>query len=382
MQYLPKILSELKITNRVDLIKYIHGAQHHESLKIINKSIIIRQKKYTYDAEEGRIHEDKIEFENAIIDLPKLNFRDSQSISFIDCIFLGDITIGASDMDSILIDECIFLNKLSLGMAGQKEDVCIYKSNFQELYISGLEADSLSLADSKIENLTIEDSKLKSFRAVDNKIEHINVGSSMFESIYFPHTQISQRGFVGLNRIKLFSADLCSYVTNRKQSSYLNLFQFRDHNLDQHIKELKFQREKETLDFLIKHTEIKNNRNRYSETLLNSSIFEQNDIFAKIFIYVFGAFTNPRLIFLHSIFAFVFFAFLYHMPFSEFVVSGEITNISITKSLYYSALSFTTSSDINISPFGIAKALSLFENITGVLLISSFLVSLVRKYCE
>ncbi|NOY53069.1 MAG: hypothetical protein GXP58_05540, partial [Deltaproteobacteria bacterium] len=103
-EYLANILEELQIYSRGDLDKLLKSDQLIPSLKVLNIGNANKIIGIEYDREEGRIYKEKIEFKNCIVDLPNLNLRDSEEISFVDCIFCGRVLFGAKDYNSILID--------------------------------------------------------------------------------------------------------------------------------------------------------------------------------------------------------------------------------------------------------------------------------------
>ena len=382
-EYLEKILKELNISNIQDFNKLLNSESSSSSLRIINSNNAESTIGIEYNREEGRIFKDKIEFKECIIDLPNLNLRDSGEINFIDCIFTGRVLIGAADMKSILIDSCIFLDEVIIGMAGIKSEICIYKANFAKLVFESLEAFSIYLADCRIDIFEIVESKINEMRTVSNSISQINVSQTYFRKIYFPHAQIDFNAFKGTSRWRYFSKKASlSHKKNLETVPHSNLFLFVNVTTDEFVDDIIFRREKDTLDFISNCTDIKNNRENYSEIVMNSSIYSQSNSVAKIFMYLFGSFVKPKLILMYAALVYVLFAAIYSTMPLTFKIGDSVSCISFINALYFSGITFTTIGYGDIVPVGFAKYLSVIEGGLGIFLSSSFLVSLIRKYCD
>ncbi|MFA6284133.1 MAG: potassium channel family protein [Desulfurivibrionaceae bacterium] len=382
-EYLASILKELKISSRNDFDNLLRSGQEISSLKVVSidnaKDVIGIE----YDQEEGRIYKEKVEFEGCIIDLPKLNLRDSEEVSFVNCIVIGRVLFGAKDYKSILIDSCIFFDDTIIGMAGVKYDVCIYKANFTKLVLGSLEAITVYIADCRIGKFEIAESKINKFKAVGNSITHITVSQTVFENIFFPHGQIDFSNFRGKNRWRFFSKKKClSYRNNLESFTPPNIFDFIEIKVDDFVDDIVYRNEKETLDFICNHTDIQNNRECLSDVTMNSSIYSQKNILLKFFMLLFGAFVKPSLIVMYGILVFLLYASIYAIPELSFSIGDNTTNIDFLNALYFSGITFTTIGYGDIAPTGIAKIISISEGILGIFLSSSFLVSLIRKYCD
>jgi hypothetical protein len=382
-EYLANILKELKISSRHDFDKLLKSGQEIPHLKVINSDNANCIIGIEYDQEEGRIYKEKIEFNGCIIDLPKLNLRDSEEVSFVDCIVIGRVLFGAKDYKNILIDSCLFFDKAVMGMAGVIDEVCIYKSNFSKLILESLEAITVYIADCRIDKFEITECNINKFQAVGNSITHISVSQTVFEDILFPHGQIDFSNFRGKSRNRFFSKKMClTYRKNLESSPPPNLFEFIEVTVDDFVDDIIYRKEKETLDFICNYTDIRNNREYFSEILTNSSIYSQKNVLLKLFMWFFGAFVNPGLIALYGILVLFIYALIYYSLELSFKIGDDVTSIDLFNALYFSGITFTTIGYGDISPTGIAKIISISEGILGIFLSSSFLVSLIRKYCD
>jgi hypothetical protein len=381
--YLAKILKELNISSRNDFDKLFRSGKEISTLQVVNLDNAKKTIGTEYDQEEGRIYKKKIEFENCIIDLPKLNLRDSEEINFINCIVIGRVLFGAEDYKSILIDSCIFLDETIIGMAGVKDDVCIYKANFTKLILESLEAITVYIADCRIGKFEITESKINKFQAVGNAITHLTVSQTVFENIHFPYGQIDFSHFRGKNRWRFFSKNKClSYRKKLETSTPPNIFEFIDIKVDDFVDDIVFRNEKETLDFICNNTDVQNNRECLSDIKINSSIYSQKNIILKFFMYLFGSFVKPSLIVMYGGLVVLIYALIYTVPELSFKVGNDTKSIDFLNALYFSGITFTTIGYGDIVPTGIVKIISISEGILGIFLSSSFLVSLIRKYCD
>lgn len=382
-EYLANILKELKISSRHDFDILLKSGQEIPSLEVVDASNAKDVIGIEYDQEEGRIYKEEIEFEGCIINLPTLNLRDSAKVSFVNCIVVGRVLFGAKDYKSILVDSCIFLDETVIGMAGVKDDVCIYKANFAKLVFESLEAITVYIADCRIGKFEVTESNISNLRAVGNSITNISVSQTIFENILFPYGQVDFSNFKGKNRHRFFSKKRClTYRKNLESSPTPNLFKFVYVTVDEFVDDIMYRKEKETLDFLCNYTDIKNNREYFSDIMINSSIYSQKNILLKLFMWLFGAFVKPSLIVMYGLLVFLIYALIYSNPELYFKVGDNITNIDFLNALYFSGITFTTIGYGDIAPTGLAKIISISEGILGIFLSSSFLVSLIRKYCD
>ena len=60
----------------------------------------------------------------------------------------------------------------------------------------------------------------------------------------------------------------------------------------------------------------------------------------------------------------------------------QFHGLEFLESLYFSGITFTTIGYGDIAPIGVTRFIAVIEGFLGVLLISSFLVSLVRRFAD
>jgi hypothetical protein len=77
------------------------------------------------------------------------------------------------------------------------------------------------------------------------------------------------------------------------------------------------------------------------------------------------------------------YAAVYALPSMTFTVNGgPIRELGILEALYFSGITFTTIGYGDLAPVGWTRGLAVSEGLVGVLTVSAFLVSLVRRYCD
>lgn len=106
--------------------------------------------------------------------------------------------------------------------------------------------------------------------------------------------------------------------------------------------------------------------------------------FEKLFLWITGAFYLPSQFIIHGAATVTIFAFFYSLfpqsftPYLGSTFSGE----ALSQALYISGISFTTIGFGDVVPKGAMRFLTILEGCLGVLISSSFVVSLVKKYID
>lgn len=108
--YLVELLPSQGITSQQTLTEYIE--KHYQSDEAIPFRVV-RAQDLELDG-EGRLYEDEVDFENVIVDVPRVNLQNSPKIRLVNCLFTGDLWIGQKGdaFDSVCLDHCIIGNKL------------------------------------------------------------------------------------------------------------------------------------------------------------------------------------------------------------------------------------------------------------------------------
>ena len=96
---------------------------------------------------------------------------------------------------------------------------------------------------------------------------------------------------------------------------------------------------------------------------------------------------KPLRVMILAVVVWALFALLFALPVCTFSVAGADGEtapraLNLAEALYYSGITFTTIGYGDIAPVDWTRLLAVIEGVLGVVLISSFLVSLVRKYIE
>lgn len=377
-EFLYNILKEEKVYSKNDLQSYIenHGPNHQ--LRLINQSNSTEVFGKLFELENPEISEKEIDISKCIINVDKIYLKGSQNIHFKDCIFLDDVQIGGVDKDIIVIDCCLFFGTLDFA-SDVINEVNIYASNVPTISIVAGSVGLLDLSRTKIENLIIKEATVKRIRARSNKINDLVVGLSDIGHVEFDHSQIDIKYFRGKNRLKYFFSKYLEGVPKKKNG---DLFSFIEPDPKPLFTYFDERTARETINFFEEKTDVRNDKEYLSEIKLNKIIFSQKTLFRKVLVYALGGFVKPTLFILWGMFFYLLFAILYSMPFTEFTVSNRITNLSLYEALYYSGITFTTIGYGDVAPIGVTRYLSVLEGFIGILISSSFLVSLIRKYCD
>lgn len=140
----------------------------------------------------------------------------------------------------------------------------------------------------------------------------------------------------------------------------------------------------ETIEFVKNSTTVSNDRNQYTQLLYYEVLHAQDKPLNKIFVWLTGGFLKPFRFVLAAILILLFFAGLYMLPIFEFNSSqnGLAHSLAFGEAIYFSGITFTTIGYGDISPIGLARLLAILEGICGISIMSSFLVSLVKKYID
>lgn len=169
--------------------------------------------------------------------------------------------------------------------------------------------------------------------------------------------------------------------TNEAPHKYV-FRKFRDKkikaNYENEIKE-------KTIGFVINHSSITQNKNYHNSLKYRYHLNKQGSVFSKCFYILTGGFLKPSLWIVYALLVILGFGLIYSLPcFSFKVVAramwGPLDNLY--QGIYFSGITFTTVGYGDIQPSGFAKVLVLIEALAGISIMSSFLVSLVRRYID
>ncbi|MGP8049419.1 MAG: potassium channel family protein [Desulfobaccales bacterium] len=367
MEYLSKILTEQNIISKTDLCEYLSNFPSEGPFKLINKSNL------KLDS-ESRIYDDQIIFEKTIIDIPKLVIRNSTNISLINCIFTGDLYISqTSPLMKFEIDYCIILGELNIYSLESKVNIDITLLNCYTLIIHNCLIGDLRITHSNIFHLKISENRANSLFAFINKISFLESIGNEFDKVEFDHRQLD------IDKIDINAG---SNKYNRLKSHF-NLFNFI--TLDDAIQaldsQIKYSKIK-TLEFLKEKTSVNYDKGKMSKVLYLETILDQQNKYASRFMKLVGGFIKPMNVLGLGLCILFFFSILFCLPFAEFSIGADkITHhLTFGESLYFSGITFTTIGYGDIIPLNFTRFLVVIEGFLGILVSSSFIVTLVRKY--
>ena len=322
----------------------------------------------------------RFKYERTIFDMDRIQILNAVEIEINDCIFTGTLRIGNNERSPLHIsmDYVAFGKGLIISGANNDGSVGLYCINSPEVEIADNEIHELSFSSCNICYLIIYNSIINEFSSYFNRLDTISVSKSIMSTVVFPHGQIDifeQKAVPDVKWIKSL----------KNKFSYLSFSNRVDYHREAELEKLKDANE--TFRFLIGRSDyhldkVKLSRLKYLEII--SSINHP----VKRFIYrIFGGLIIPWRILVIIVFVIVLFSFLYLIPCLNFNIPGADggstqRGLFILEALYFSGTSFTTIGYGDIAPEGYARILAVSEGILGVILLSSFLVSIIRRYLE
>lgn len=208
--------------------------------------------------------------------------------------------------------------------------------------------------------------------------ELVNISENIINKIDLPHGQVK------ISNLKA--------VPNKKRAMSLkNSFSHLEFsNIIDLDSQTRLERQKsanETFRFLIRNSDYHLNKKELSRLKYLEAVSSINRPVMQLFYRIFGGLFYPWRILLYIGCIVVIFALLYSIPFFTFNTYGSNGDIvqrglKFWEGLYFSGISFTTIGYGDISPINYSKVLTVIEGFLGVILSSSFLVSLVRRYID
>jgi hypothetical protein len=203
----------------------------------------------------------------------------------------------------------------------------------------------------------------------------IEVSDTTFDKVYFPANQVRQNSF-----------GVPALSPRRRRNARFDVFARRspsitDSEYDAMSCADAARREVETLTFLASRTDIRHNKRDVAQLKYLRALAETRGWVSHAFVAFTGAFIKPIRFVLLSILTIALFAVFYRIHPSGFGGSGTKVN-TIWDALYFSGVTFTTIGYGDITPLGALRALTILEGLIGIVLSSSFVVSIVRRYIE
>ncbi len=331
--------------------------------------------------DESRTYEDRIEFKNTIFDITDLRIKNTRYMSFINCIFMGKVTIGqkiSDEIESIYFDYCIFAGPLDIALIEKVGSVTLNSVNASNVRLFKISSPCMELTNCRIGNLLIDECDVPEFLTFGNEFLCLNVGDNNFEHVSFNHTQLNIKEQPALSSKRL----------EKRICNSFNEFSFAPKSdLDEMVATETKALRSSTFRFLATHSDIDLDREAVGHLKYLRTLACQPNRFWYWTQRLIGGLVNPSRIAIVSCVALVVFALVFYLLCLQFSAPGT-DGVPVTRALtlpeafYYSGITFTTIGYGDISPVGWARPLAILEGLFGLVLISSFLVSLIRKYIE
>jgi hypothetical protein len=376
MQTLRSILKDVGIDSRESLRAYISrnaGTSSGGPLAVFTSGEL-------HLDSECRTYEDRLSFERAIFDVPCLRIENSDEIEFRDCVFTGQVMIGqkVDDIASIQFDSCVISGQLSISSTHHVGAVSLHSVTAPSVTLNNIGCQRLDVSSCLIGYLVLIRSQIAEFYTFCNSLKCVDIGFNEFQEVAFSHQQVdlfAQSPLPDEHKIERISAGF-------------NEFQFPpEPDLDELSEAERRVLRSQTFQFLAGYSDAGLNRKASGHLKYLQALACQPNWAYRQFQRAVGAFVKPSRLLLVIGMTIVLFGLLFALPVFQFTASGPqgsavARSLSITEALYFSGTSFTTIGYGDIAPVGSARMWAILEGLLGVVLASSFLVSLVRKYID
>lgn len=289
---------------------------------------------------------------------------DSGYTFFSNCAFLGDVQVILNKCKTrIEFSNCIFAGKVSFRVTGDSNEYsCV---DFISCNINCL------LVRSRLDDLRI------AYSTINDLIMAVKSRFVFFDSNIIYQFEPLEGVAEGGELILLDNEFKCLFDVDCKLEEYL--FKSPGKQFDDKIKCKKDITKRNFYDALLKHSDLKFNRNRYAKYLFRKRLYSASNWFGKICVFLTGAFCFPLLFMLYAVLIIGIFGIAYYM-----IGGMDSSNITLLHALYYSGITFTTLGygEIAEDTHQIIKLLSVIEAFVGVLISSSIITSFINKYSD
>lgn len=339
--------------------------------------------------DEGRLYDENVRHEARIFSLPRLELRNSRSVTFRNCIFLGDLRVGGSDLRKLQFDNCLCMGICNItGIDGAAVEIHIWNSNFRVLRIGS----------SKIDTLNIGESRAYEFEFFTNQCAHMLAATNLFKRFRFTDNDITKCTFSHkqVDVDLTFGESAKTYMFGGASALQQPLEELSGLLLD--FSSMPYEKslvQLETLSFLKERSTLRFDQTSLSTLRYYSAFLSQSKLAAR-FVKVTRGFENPLLFVAYAGIVLAGFAALFNQPFCGFTNGAVVIlqdgryqlqdvvswGLRWPEALYVSGITFATIGYGDITPVGMTRFLAIVEGLLGVTLMSAFVVSLVKRYIE
>ncbi|SEL81372.1 potassium channel family protein [Paenibacillus sp. OK003] len=372
--FTPQLLNYLQLkkleTNR-EFFSFLAGANEEELLPFIKLTKDNLHPRYTFELGENRFFDEKVIIENSIVDCDTLHFSNNREVTLVNCIFTGNVFFSERArgfLNSVYIDNCIFMGKLQVNGCNDLEKFIICKTNVYQLNCINSKIKTIDITFSRVFFTNIEENRINEFYTNVNEFSYMGILGNNFTKVDFDFEQFQVEN---LNRSK---QKLKEHVDD------YNLFQLNNKTSRDILNSNNNEEVVGTINFLRNHTKISSNRFRYNVLLYLESVIYQPNSISKILMRIFGGFIKPSRFIWLALGTYLFFALIYTLPFMQF--TNYEGGLDFSEALYFSGVTFTTIGYGDITPKSFTRVAVIIEGICGIITLSAYVVSLVRRYID
>lgn len=372
MNYLKEILASEGILTQKDFENYI---ARMESSRPLGSPLELLAKESLRLDDEDRIYDNNVNISKKILNVRQLKIQNSSSIKIRDSIICGDLHISQKEKKKteIVLDYCIVLGRIVVtGLEGDEDSISLTRVNCKELCLNVVRIKNVSISFSHPLLLSIWDSAIEQLRTFKNVFDFIDIQGSEIAKCHFDFRQIIKRNLrshkqkdaieKAREKFNAFDYSIAVFEPKDKKSEFSN---------------------REGLLFLMNHTTLKSSRADYSFVVHQENLSRYDGLLARSLMRLSGSLIRPARILAIALIILVVYASAYTSPWLTFNINGNpALGLGFFEALYFSGITFTTIGYGDISPAGWTRALAVSEGIFGVLSLSAFLVSMVRRFCD
>jgi hypothetical protein len=374
MNYLKDILASESILTQTDFENYIGRM---ESCRPLGSPLELLNKESLCLDDEDRIYDSNVNISDKILNVRKLKIQNSSSIKIRDSIICGDLHISQKEKKKteIVLDYCIVLGRIVVtGLEGDEDSISLTRVNCKELCLNVVRIKNVSISFSHPLLLSIWDSAIEQLQTFKNVFDFIDIQESEIAKCHFDFRQIIKQNLRSHKQKEAIE----------KARENFNAFDYSVAALEPKDRKSELSN-RESLLFLMNQTTIKSSRADYSFVVHQENLSKYDGLLARSLMRLSGSLIRPARILAIALIVLVGYAAAYTFPWLTFNINAnqaQAFGLSFSEALYFSGITFTTIGYGDISPVGWTRALAVSEGIFGVLFLSAFLVSMVRRFCD